>query len=134
MKKLLPLLGVLVLLPTLACSDAEGPDTVAGTYTLQTVDGHPLPAIVSGAQVISGGVVLRADATFEDRLSVGGEADGAARVEAATGRWSQTAGEIRFHATSPAQVDYTMVLSGHALTQLDVAASFPGQHVFVSVK
>lgn len=38
---------MLALASTLACGDAFSPAGVAGTYTLQTFDGEPLPVVVS---------------------------------------------------------------------------------------
>lgn len=56
-----------------ACSDSSGPDSVAGTYTLRSVNQMPLPYLIANetsggftfkVEVISGNIALKADNTF----------------------------------------------------------------------
>ena len=37
---------LLLLVLTIACSDATGPERISGFFTLQSVDGHPIPVVL----------------------------------------------------------------------------------------
>ena len=69
MKRLL-VLALLALGLTAACSDSTGPgDAVAGTYTLQTINGFPLPVLVDDSgdpdsELISEQIMLNSDGSY----------------------------------------------------------------------
>jgi hypothetical protein len=81
-----------------ACHDtaaSTGPDAAVGVYTLQTIDGQPLPAIVDQvgndiAEVTQGSVTLDGDMTFDDvtvlRITQAGVVSN--ETQAAAGTWT----------------------------------------------
>ena len=80
------------MLAAAACGD-DGPtgsgDPVVGTYTLRTVNGANLPAIVEDDEfgqlhVLSGSITLAANRTFTNRLRVRLVSDGLDLTEEAT--------------------------------------------------
>ena len=81
-----------------ACSsDSTGPNgSVAGTYTLRTIDGQPLPYTFSGGlRLTSDELTLMSDGTYED---VSRYSDGTSFVD--DGDYTNYNGSITFYSTS----------------------------------
>ncbi len=85
-----------LILPVAACGDsATGPDnSLAGTYTLQTVDGAPLPFLffefeASRYEMTAGRITLKADRTFDESFTYRVTENGQAQsfTEADNGTW-----------------------------------------------
>jgi len=55
---------LLAMLALTACGDSTGPADVAGVYTLRTVDGQQLPAVILGDEFTSGSLSLGSNGTF----------------------------------------------------------------------
>ena len=66
MRRLAVTLGAALSLALAGCSDSTGPRAgLAGTYTLRTVNGQALPAVVSSFSTLTAGQVrLNGDGTF----------------------------------------------------------------------
>jgi hypothetical protein len=96
-----------------ACNDATSPNgSVAGTYTLRTVNGFNLPYTFSdGSVLISDQLVLNADGSYFDqaRFSNAPEID-------EQGFWSVNNNLITFNDENDG-VNYTGSLSGTILTE-----------------
>jgi len=81
-----------------ACSsDSTGPNgSVAGTYTLRTIDGQPLPYTFSGGlRLMSDELTLMSDGTYED---VSRYSDGTSFVD--EGDYTNYNGAVTFYSTS----------------------------------
>ena len=81
-----------------ACSsDSTGPNgSVAGTYTLRTIDGQPLPYTFSGGlRLMSDELTLMSDGTYED---VSRYSDGTSFVD--EGDYTSYNGAVTFYSTS----------------------------------
>ena len=81
-----------------ACSsDSTGPNgSVAGTYTLRTIDGQPLPYTFSGGlRLMSDELTLMTDGTYED---VSRYSDGTSFVD--EGDYTSYNGAVTFYSTS----------------------------------
>ena len=81
-----------------ACSsDSTGPNgSVAGTYTLRTIDGQPLPYTFSGGlRLTSDELTLMSDGTYED---VSRYSDGTSFVD--DGDYTNYNGSITFYSSS----------------------------------
>jgi hypothetical protein len=108
-------LVMLALAGTLAaCStDSTGPNgSVAGTYTLRTIDGQQLPyTFSSGLRLTSDQIVLRTDGSYED---VSLYSDGSSYVD--EGDYTSYNGAITFYSTTGDT--YQGSVSGNVLTQI----------------
>jgi hypothetical protein len=108
-------LVMLALAGTLAaCStDATGPNgSVAGTYTLRTIDGQQLPyTFSSGLRLTSDQIVLRTDGSYED---VSRYSDGSSYVD--EGDYTSYNGAVTFYSTTGDT--YQGSVSGNVLTQI----------------
>jgi hypothetical protein len=108
-------LVMLALAGTLAaCStDSTGPNgSVAGTYTLRTIDGQQLPyTFSSGLRLTSDQIVLRTDGSYED---VSLYSDGSSYVD--EGDYTSYNGALTFYSTSGAT--YQGSVSRDVLTQI----------------
>ena len=81
-----------------ACSsDSTGPNgSVAGTYSLRTIDGQPLPyTFSSGLRLMSDQITLFSDGTYED---VSRYDDGSSFVD--DGNFTSYNGAVTFYSTS----------------------------------
>ncbi len=97
-----------------ACStDSTGPNgSVAGTYTLRTIDGQPLPYTFSGGlRLMSDELTLMSDGTYED---VSRYSDGTSFVD--EGDYTSYNGAVTFYSTSGAT--YQGSVSRDVLTQV----------------
>jgi ABC-type glycerol-3-phosphate transport system substrate-binding protein len=103
---------------------ATGPDSIVGTYTLQTVNGVATPVTVfqdaSGRVEVTGGrVSLNADGTFSDaidlRLTSGQTV--LTTTETAVGTYVRSGDNITFNVTGAEP--YRMAISGRTLTQVE---------------
>jgi hypothetical protein len=69
-KRLLVLALLALGLTATACSDSTGPgDSIAGTYSLQTLNGVPLPVVIDNSgnpttELVSEQIVLEADGSY----------------------------------------------------------------------
>jgi hypothetical protein len=108
-----------------ACGDSStGPASIAGTYTLQTINGQAPPRTVfqdaSGRVEITGGRVnLNADGTFSDAtdLRVTSGTTVLTDTETAVGMWVQNGDNITFNVSGGGS--YSMALAGRTLTQVE---------------
>ncbi|GJG88096.1 hypothetical protein tb265_32770 [Gemmatimonadetes bacterium T265] len=85
-------LALVVATAVAACgsSDSTGPtsNALVGTYQLQAVNGSPLPYTKSnGDQLVSGGVLVHSDATYDAGEQSTGS-DGSAKVDSVGSNWS----------------------------------------------
>ena len=81
-----------------SCSaDSTGPNgSVAGTYSLRTIDGQPLPYTFSGGlRLMSDEITLMSDGTYED---VSRYSDGTSFVD--EGDYTNYNGAVTFYSTS----------------------------------
>ena len=112
-------LGVLLLAATTATAACAGNDvtsptvTLAGTYSLRTINGSPLPyTFGSGVSLTSDVLTLRADGTYTD---VGHYSDGAVTTE--QGVYTNSGGSVTFDDQTD-NVSYQGSLSGRVLTEI----------------
>jgi hypothetical protein len=110
-------LVMLVLASTMmaACStDSTGPNgSVAGTYSLRSIDGQPLPYTFSGGlRLTSDQLTLMSDGTYED---VSRYSDGTSFVD--EGDYTSYNGAITFY-SSTTQETYQGSVSRDVLTQI----------------
>jgi hypothetical protein len=110
-------------LPVAPLSDA------AGTYTLRSVDGSPLPFVYLAAagykdEIMSGTVTLSADGRFRDETLYRRTRDGVVSLStvALEGTWSLRGDFVTFNPEARATPGraYTMRLSGPRLTLVEV--------------
>ena len=126
MRKLALVLAAAVPLALAACGDdSTGPENVAGTYALQTVEGNTLPwrffvvgdewiELTAGSLVISGNGTWTAELHFRER--VGGETT--EYPEESVGTWERDGDQIIFTDDSDGSV-IVATLSGNRLTAVD---------------
>jgi len=126
-----PFLSFALILPV-RCTEAptSAPRAAAaGTYTLKTVDGSPLPFVyleVPGwkDEILSGSVELRADGRFRDESIYRRTREGVTTTHtiALTGTWSRRGDLIRFLPTGDVSAGrlYTMRFEGTRLTLVEV--------------
>lgn len=86
MRRLFPLLGLVLALPLASCDSTTPEGAIAGTYQLQTINGNHLPWTAFQVEadhldVMSGAIVLEPDGTFTDRTSYQITENGASRME-----------------------------------------------------
>ena len=125
MKRLLFLLIVLS-----GCGgDATGPESVAGNYTLRTINGQNLPfvvvqVLVDKIEVTAGSVRLNSDKTFSSSLTLattdGGTTTSATETQTGTYALNGTAITLVFQASSPSSGS----ISGNTLTIIDEGLSW----------
>lgn len=109
------------------CSDSTGTDidTVAGVYTLVTIDGQQLPVIVSQTvneivEITAGEVSLDGNLTFDDITNLRLTQSGAVttEVDATTGAWALNGSTVVFTPNDNSG-GYTMTWNGQdRLTQI----------------
>lgn len=98
-----------------ACSlDSTGPNgSVAGNYSLRTIDGIPLPYTFSGGlRLMSDDLTLMSDGTYQD---VSRYDDGTSFVD--EGDYTSTNGAITFYSSTTGDT-FQGSVSGDVLTQL----------------
>ena len=115
--------AALAALTITACGDDPvGPDSIAGTYQLNTINGQPLPftLIEDGSdrlELIAGTIVLRSNSTFTDSTTLRLTSGTTVQTEptVATGTFAIDDDIITFTPTdSP---PYTVTVSGSTLVQ-----------------
>jgi hypothetical protein len=112
----------------LACGggDSTGPSTsIAGTYTLRTVNGGNLPytLIQVGAdklEITAGSIALNADNTFSDRITVRATDGGSVETEEFVAVGTYTVNGTTVTLTERESGDsYSLAHSGNSLTQIE---------------
>ena len=113
--------GVL-LATSLACGgDSTAPETIEGTYTLQTIDGQALPAIVDQDEtekneITAGSIKLGAGTTFTItltlRTTIGSEV--VTITDGTTGTWTRSGSTVTMRTTDGVVIPAR--LSANALT------------------
>lgn len=123
------LLAAVITLPLGACDPktTQSPDEAAavGVYTLQTIDGAPLPVVVArqgtdSAQITQGSVTLDASKSFADVTTLRVTDAGVVTIQddPATGRWSLAGRNVQF-TPDDGSAAYVMVWDGaDQLTQV----------------
>lgn len=113
-------LGILLLAATTATAACAGNDvtspttTLAGTYSLRTVNGTALPFNFGGGDVLQSDVLtLRNDGSYID---VSQWNDGSTTSE--QGTYTNNAGAITFYDQTDGGVTYQGSLSGRVLTEI----------------
>jgi len=127
-----PALVAALLLVGTACGGdtATGPEeSIAGSYTLRTINGQNLPfttlsAGVNRAEVLSSSLSLHADGTFQEERSVRRTHAGVSVTEAEMkfGTYTGTGSGVTFRATTGAQVSGAR--SGGSITFVEEGFTF----------
>lgn len=117
----------LLLAASLACGrDSTAPVPIEGTYTLQTIDGRPLPAAIAQDagvkdEITAGSITLVAGSAFTLNLAVR-ETSGSqvlTMTAVVQGTWTRSGATVTI--TTPDGVSTSGVLSGRTLTLAGVA-------------
>ena len=122
------LLAAVMGLTLAACSDtaaSTGADAAVGVYSLQTIDGRPLPVIVDQqgndmAEVAQGTVTLAADRSFSDvtLLRITASEVVSTETDSANGTWTLSGRTVGF-TPSDMSGPYEMIWDGgNQLSQL----------------
>ncbi|HKN65092.1 MAG TPA: hypothetical protein VJW73_02390 [Gemmatimonadaceae bacterium] len=103
----------LAVIALVACNDATSPNgSVAGTYTLRTVNGFNLPYTFSdGSVLVSDQLVLNSDGSYTDQANFSNR-----QPQGEQGFWSINNNLITFNDETD-QINYTASLSGTILTE-----------------
>ena len=127
-----PALVAALLLVGAACGDdSTGPDegSIAGSYTLRTINGQNLPyttlsAGVNKAEVLSSSLSLDADGTFREERSVRRTHSGVSVTEPEMkfGTYTTTSSGVTFRATTGAEVSGTR--GGGSITFVEEGLTF----------
>lgn len=126
MHRLASTLALALMIPLAGC-DSGGPTEpdadVGGTYTLETVNGQPLPFLLQQAgedrlEVWSGYIRLDTDGRFEDNLTLRLVEDGEAEEipEVLEGNWAVSGSSVTM--TLDLGGAFTAQVQGDALTQV----------------
>ena len=123
MRTILRLTGLFVILTAAACGDSSGPNSaISGTYTLRSINGENLPAVIWQAgddrvQVTSGSRTLNASGSYNDvtNFLVSNGTSTFPDQATETGTYTQSGNTVTFRAKSGDV--YNMTLSGNTLTQ-----------------
>ena len=99
-----------------ACGDSTGPESVAGTYILQTVNGEALPVTVQGDVLSAGSIQLNSAGTYTVSLTIDGQA------ESGTDTFTVDGSTVTF--LDEGDVDFTETVSGDTLTIVDDGFTF----------
>jgi hypothetical protein len=121
-RTLLPALAMLVLAVPACNSDSstEVEGSVAGTYTVQTIDGHTLPYVVDGESQDAGTLVLKADNTYTVHLTGHVVAGGANISFDDHGTYTVDAdGRLVLHSQTDATDTTAGTISGSTITLTD---------------
>jgi hypothetical protein len=94
MRRLALVLAVFLPVTLAGCGDSTSPESVAGTYELQSIGGDPLPVSTSEGNVRSGFVQLNANATFQANHTYDGPTSGTLRVIFINGAYTRTGSNI----------------------------------------
>ena len=114
-------LGVLFAAAVLACGDSTSPESIEGVYTLQTINGGALPAVVyqddaGKVEVVAGAITLgpgtKWSISLTARATVAGEVS--SNSETLDGTWSRSGSTLTL--TSADGDVETLELSGRTLT------------------
>ena len=114
-------LGVLFAAAVLACGDSTSPESIEGVYTLQTINGGALPAVVyedeaAKVEIVAGAITLGPGTKWSISLTARAtvDADVSTNTETLDGTWSRSASTLTL--TSADGDVETLVLSGRTLT------------------
>jgi len=117
-------LGVLFAAAVLACGDSgdsTSPESIEGLYTLQTINGGALPAVVyedeaAKVEIVAGAITLGPGTKWSISLTARAtvDADVSTNTETLDGTWSRSASTLTL--TSADGDVETLVLSGRTLT------------------
>ncbi len=113
------LLAVGLLTP--ACGDdPTGPESVAGLYILQTVNGEALPTLVEvGISVTAGSIQLNSDGTYTRSLAVNGQ-----QGPIMTGTFTVDGSTVDFIFGDLEGDRFTATVSGNTLTLVEDGDTF----------
>ena len=112
----------------LACGDSTGPGAIAGNYTLRTIDGQDLPAVIlqvlnDKVEVTAGSLRINSDLTFSSSLTAAATTSGtttsATDTQTGTYTLNGTAITLRFQDASTS----TGSITGNTLTVIDEGLS-----------
>ena len=112
----------------LACGDSTGPEAIAGNYTLRTIDGQDLPAVIlqvlnDKVEVTAGSLRINSDLTFSSSLTAAATTSGtttsATDTQTGTYTLNGTAITLRFQDASTS----TGSITGNTLTVIDEGLS-----------
>ena len=114
-------LGVLFAAAVLACGDSTSPESIEGVYTLQTINGGALPAVVyedeaAKVEIVAGAITLGPGTKWSISLTARAtlDADVSTNTETLDGTWSRSGSTLTL--TSADGDVETLVLSGRTLT------------------
>ena len=117
-------LGVLFAAALLACGDSgdsTSPESIEGVYTLQTINGGALPAVVyedeaAKVEIVAGAITLGPGTKWSISLTARATLEGvvSTNTETLDGTWSRSASTLTL--TSADGDVETLVLSGRTLT------------------
>ena len=93
-----------------ACGDSTSPSSIAGTYTLVTVNGEEVPFEIQGMEITAGWIRLDSDGTYTISMTIDG-----VPPDPGNGTYTVDGSSIGFSG------DYTGngTLSGNTLTLID---------------
>ena len=98
-----------------ACGDdPTGPESVAGTYILQTLNGGALPVTVVGVEVSAGSIQLNSAGTYTLSLTI--DFGPGPLTETETGTFTVDGSTVDFDEGDVDEVDFTGTVSGDTLT------------------
>jgi hypothetical protein len=112
----------------LACGDSTSPEKIEGTYTLQTINGRPLPVVLqqdatSKSEVTAGAITLGPGTAWTISLTARSTlgADVSSFTSTLAGTWTRSGERVTLTATNGESE--TAVLSGGTLTLAGEAAA-----------
>lgn len=131
------LLAMLLAAAAAACGDSTGPSTPIGAFTLESVDGRPMPVVLATSanyrlELREGGLTLTEAGTFTGAFVTRQTVDNFNEdyVDSTAGTWQKTAtGAYVLFATGATAGD-TLVWAGGKLTLTDRQSSPPVVYVF----
>jgi hypothetical protein len=94
MRRLALVLAMVLPVTLGGCGDSTSPESVAGTYELQSIDGDPLPVSTSEGDVRSGFVRLNANGTFQASHTYDLPTSGTMRAITINGAYTRTGSNV----------------------------------------
>ena len=109
-----------------ACTDSQAPDSAVGTFTLQSVDGKPLPLVLDESgnrkeELTAGSLTFSPDATYTLTLTQRVTQAGlvTSSTETRTGTWTESGPQVRLF-PSDVQTMRNATRLGDSLTLTDL--------------